>query len=127
MEYTAILIMLALLQYIFFTARTGLSRGKDNVDAPACSGNDHFDRVFRIQQNTMEQLIVFIPGMLAFTYLTSAQWVLIPGIGFIIGRALYSRAYLNDPNTRAPGMVITKLCNITLVIGALIGAVLNLF
>ena len=127
MEYPAILLMLALLQYIFFTARTGLARGKDNVDAPACSGNEHFDRVFRVQQNTMEQLIVFIPGMMAFTHLVSPVWVLIPGIGFILGRALYSRTYINDPKTRGPGMMITMLSNVILVIGALIGAGLKLY
>jgi uncharacterized membrane protein YecN with MAPEG domain len=127
MEYATILLMLALIQYIFFTARTGLARGKDKVDAPACTGDEHFERVFRVQQNTMEQLIVFIPGMMAFAHLVSFDWVLVPGIGFILGRALYSRSYIRDPKTRAPGMVITMMSNVILVIGALIGAGLQLY
>ncbi len=127
MEHTAIIVMLALLQYIYFTGRAGLSRDKDGVDAPACTGNDHFERVFRVQQNTLEQLIIFIPGMLAFTFFVGADWAHLPGFGFIIGRALYSRAYIRDPKTRGPGMIITFLSNMTLVVGTLIGAGLKLY
>ena len=50
---------------IFFTARVGISRGKLGVEAPACTGNEQFERMFRVQQNTLEQLIVFVPATYA--------------------------------------------------------------
>jgi hypothetical protein len=36
MEYATLIVLLALLQYVFFTIRVGASRGKYHVNAPAC-------------------------------------------------------------------------------------------
>ena len=121
MESPALIVMLALAQYMYFTGRTGLARGKDKVEAPACSGNEHFERVFRVQQNTMEQLVIFIPGMFVFAHVASPVWALSPGVVFLVGRAWYAYAYVNDPPKRAPGMVLTFLSNLVLVLGSIIG------
>ena len=127
MDHATLLVLLALLQYIWFTARVGLARGKYHVDAPACDGDEAWNRLFRVQQNTMEQLIVFIPGTYAFAYYLSELWVLVPGLAFVIGRFLYSAEYKSDPKTRTPGMAITLLSNIVLVLGALYGLVRVMF
>ena len=37
MEYATIIVMLALVEYIWFTVRVGGNRVKLGVDAPACS------------------------------------------------------------------------------------------
>jgi uncharacterized membrane protein YecN with MAPEG domain len=124
MEYATLIVLLALLQYVFFTIRVGASRGKYHVNAPACEGDETWDRLFRVQQNTMEQLVVMIPATFAFAYYVNAQWVLLPGAIFIIGRFLYSAEYVKDPKSRAPGMSITLLANVILVLGSL-GAVLR--
>ena len=116
MEYATIIVMLALAEYIFFTGRVGASRAKLGVDAPACTGNETFERMFRVQQNTLEQLIIFIPATFAFAYYVSASWVLLPGAIFIIGRFMYSIAYTNNPDKRAPGMIATILTNAALVL-----------
>ena len=71
MEITAIIISIALLQYILFVIRVGLSRNKYNVQAPRTTGNEIWERLFRIQQNTLEQLVIFIPGMVIFTMYVS--------------------------------------------------------
>jgi uncharacterized membrane protein YecN with MAPEG domain len=97
---------------------------KYHVNAPACEGDETWDRLFRVQQNTMEQLVVMIPATFAFAYYVNAQWVLLPGAIFIIGRFLYSAEYVKDPKSRAPGMSITLLANVILVLGSL-GAVLR--
>jgi uncharacterized membrane protein YecN with MAPEG domain len=107
MEYATIIVMLALAEYIYFTVRVGAGRGKHKVDAPACAGNEIFERSFRVQQNTLEQLIIFIPATFAFAYYVDPAWVILPGAVFIIGRFLYSSEYMNDPKSRAPGMVAT--------------------
>jgi uncharacterized membrane protein YecN with MAPEG domain len=127
MEYATLIVLLALLQYVFFTARVGLARGKYSINAPACDGDETWDRLFRIQQNTMEQLIVFIPAAFAFAYFMSPVWVLLPGAVFIIGRILYSAEYLKDPKTRTPGMVLTMLSNVVLVLGAGFGVLKGMF
>ena len=66
MEYATLIVLLALLQYTWFTMRVGMARGKYNIKAPACDGDETWERLFRVQQNTLEQLIVFIPACYAF-------------------------------------------------------------
>jgi len=127
MDHATLIVLLALLQYVFFTGRVGLARGKYNVNAPACEGDETWNRIFRIQQNTMEQLIVFIPATYAFSYYLSELWVLLPGLAFIFGRFLYSAEYLKDPKTRTPGMGLTLLANVALVLGALFGLLRVMF
>jgi len=127
MEYTILIIMIALAQFLYFTARVGLNRGKLGVNAPHTTGNDLWERMYRVQQNTLEQLIIFIPSMLVFSTYTSGRWVLIPGVLFLLGRQLYSHEYINDPASRTPGMALSLLCNIVLVGGALIGLLLKFF
>jgi len=121
MDNATLIVLLALLQYVFFTARVGLGRGKYKIDAPACEGDENWERLFRVQQNTMEQLIVLVPATFAFAYYMSSTWVLVPGAIFIVGRFLYSTEYRKDPKTRTPGMVLTMLANVVLVLGALFG------
>jgi len=127
MDHATLIVLLALLQYVFFTARVGLGRGKYKVNAPACDGDETWNRLFRIQQNTMEQLIVFVPAVYAFAFYMSGLWVLIPGLTFMLGRFLYSAKYLKDPKTRGPGMILTLLSNVVLVAGALFGLLRVMF
>ena len=121
MEYATLIVLLALLQYVWFTLRVGMTRGKYEVNAPACKGDKTWERLFRIQQNTMEQLIMLIPASYAFAIYLSPVWVLVPGTVFIIGRFLYSATYLKDPKTRGPGMGLTLAANAVLILGALFG------
>ncbi len=126
MEYATIVVMLALTQYMYFTMRAGFARGRLSVKAPACTGNEEFERIYRVHQNTNEQIIIFIPALYAFAYYVSPLWG--PGIGvfYIIGRFIYCNSYLADPAKRGPGMMVTFLTNGILATGALIGAVLSL-
>jgi|TARA_B110000879_G_C11178195_1_gene517104 glutathione S-transferase len=126
MEYSIALILIALLQFIFFTGRAGFSRGKYDIKAPKTVGNERWERIYRIQQNTMEQLLIFIPGTVIFSLYVSATWVLLPGILFIVGRHIYSRLYLESPENRGPGMVLSFFSNIFLVIAGLVGISMKL-
>jgi len=127
MKYAALIILIALAQYLFFTGLVGLKRGKHGVKAPQTSGHDVWERMFRVQQNTMEQLVIFIPSMIAFSMYASARWVLLPGVLFILGRQLYYYQYVKDPNSRTPGMALTLLSNAVLLFGALIGLLVKIF
>lgn len=127
MEYATLIVLLALLQYVLFTMRVGQGRGKYKVSAPACEGDETFERLFRVQQNTMEQLIVFVPATFAFAYYLSPKWVLAVGLVFIIGRFLYSAEYVKDPKTRTPGMALTLLANVVLILGGLFGLLKGMF
>ena len=127
MEYTVLIILLALVQFTVFTGRVGLNRDKLGVKAPDTSGDERWERMYRVQQNTMEQLVIFIPSMIAFSFFTSARWGLLPGVLFLVGRQLYSHEYIVDPASRTPGMALSLLCNAALLLGALIGLLIKMF
>lgn len=126
MAWVTIVAMLALLEYFFFSVKVGQARGKYGVKAPATTGNEHFERYNRVHQNTLEQLIMFIPGLFAFANFVSANWAAIIGVVFIVGRAVYFNLYIADPDKRGPGVLLSVLATAVLVIGALVGAVLSL-
>lgn len=120
MQYTALIILLALCQYAFFLARTGFGRTKYNVPAPDMTGNDTWERILRVQQNTAEQLILFIPATVAFAHYVNHFWVLAPGLMFLLGRQYYSHMYIKNPNKRAAGMIISFLSSMSMVFASII-------
>ena len=126
MNTVYLIILLALVQFIYFTGRTGIAREKLGVEAPRTTGNETWERIFRVQQNTMEQLVIFIPGMLAFAYFVSPRWALLPGVLYLVGRQLYSYLYVSNPKKRGPGIALSFLSNIALIFGAIIGILLRI-
>jgi hypothetical protein len=79
-----------------------------------------------VQQNTLEQLVVFLPSLWLFAWFVDARWAAVIGLVFLLGRFVYRAAYLKDPGKRTAGFAIGMLAVLTLGIGALIGAVLRL-
>ncbi len=122
----AIVTAIALLEYMFFSFRVGFGRAKYDVPAPAVSGNEIWERMFRVQQNTLEQLVVFIPALWLFTHFWSPLWAAVIGVLFIVGRPLYYAGYVADPNKRTAGFLMGFLASVVLVVGSLIGAIMAL-
>jgi hypothetical protein len=123
MEYVYIVIVLALIEYLILGGIVGYARGKYGIKAPACTGNEHFERAFRVHMNTLEGLIVFLPGLWLFGTFVSASWAAGLGLVGIVGRALYARGYLSDPDKRGPGAAICGVINMVLMIGSLFGLI----
>ena len=124
MELVAVVIGLALAEYFYFLMRCGAARGRLGVAAPATVGDAEFERYFRVQYNTIEQLVVFLPGMLLFGYYVDPTVAAGVGVVFIIGRFLYGRGYVIDPARRGPGFLLTVVSNAVLLLGGLVGAFL---
>jgi uncharacterized membrane protein YecN with MAPEG domain len=126
MPFATIVCMLALLEFVALGLVVGAARGKYGVAAPATSGHPEFDRRYRVHYNTLEQLVLFVPALFAFAWFLSDAWAAALGLVFVVGRALYARSYIADPASRGPGMALTFLPNLVLVLGGLVGAVLAL-
>ena len=127
MEYVTIITMLALVEYLYFAIAVGSARGRYGVSAPAMTGDENFERYFRVHQNTLEQLIVFIPALYATAYFVSEIYAIVAGVAFLIGRILYFYTYTQNAEKRGPGMMITLIANVALIGGGLVGALLKLF
>lgn len=126
MALTTIVVMLALLEYIAFSFAVGSARGTYGVEAPATSGHPEFDKRYRVQMNTLEQLVVFLPAVFAFAHFVGDVWAAGLGAVWVVGRALYARQYVADPASRGPGMMLTFIPSVVLVLGAVVGAGLSL-
>ena len=119
LPYPALATLLALLVYGFDFLRCGQARGRHKVVAPAVTGHPDFERKLRIQQNMVEQLIVFLPALWIFSETASAFWGGLLGLVFVIGRLLYSLAYAADPAKRSLGFMIGAAATATLLLGGL--------
>ncbi len=126
MALVTIVIALALGEYTFFAVLVGRARGLYGVDAPAVTGHPIFERYHRVQQNTLELLILFIPGMVMFAHYVRADIAAAIGVIFVVGRALYARAYIKEPKSRSIGFGLSMLSALVLVIGGMIGAIMEL-
>jgi uncharacterized MAPEG superfamily protein len=122
MGLIAIVSGLALLQVFMFAFQVGKARGTYSVSAPAIAGDDNFERMFRVHQNTVEQLIIFIPAIWMFGYYVNAEIGAGLGVLFIIARQIYKSAYLGNPKNRGMGFGLTALSQMILLIGGMIGA-----
>jgi len=127
MEYVTLVVILALIEYLIFMMLTGKARADHKVAAPATTGNEIFERYFRVQQNTIEQLVIFIPSIYMFGAYVNDMAAAITGAVFVLGRAVYASGYIKDPKKRGPGMGLTMLSNIVLLLGSLVGLVIKFF
>lgn len=126
MDLVALVILLAILEYIVLVGLVGYARGKYGIRAPATTGHEAFERTFRVQQNTLEGLVVFLPGLWLFGQYLNPTWAAWLGIVGIVARAIYAVGYMKAADKRGFGAGILGIVNITLVVGALVGVIKSL-
>ncbi len=127
MHLVALVAALAVVEYAVFTILAGASRGRHGVPAPATTGHPTYERYFRVQENTIEQLVIFLPALVLFGYYLNEEIAAGLGLVFIVGRALYARGYYADPARRGPGFLLTFGSNVLLLLGGLCGALVAVF
>jgi len=122
MEFVAFVIALALFEFAVFGMLVGRARGRYKVAAPAIGGHPVFERYFRAHQNTMEQLVAFVPAMWLFGTYVNPTWAGWLGVVFVVGRVVYLVGYVTDPAKREIGFAMSALPVVILLLGALWGA-----
>ena len=117
-----IIAALAILQFLFFGILVGRARAKYGVSAPATTGNEHFEREFRVQMNTLEQLVAFLPALYIANMYWPARYVAGAGIVYLVGRFVYRQTYTADPRKRSLGFLLTVAPIFALLAASLLGA-----
>ena len=107
--YAALVTGLAILLYIWTGVVVGKARKAHGVDYPNTHGSDDFNRVWRAHQNTLEQLVIFLPSLWLFAVIVNDCWAGIVGVIWALGRILYVRGYVAAAPKRAPGFMIAIL------------------
>jgi glutathione S-transferase len=125
-HWTALVTVLAILLYFYTGTRVSAARRKFGVPVPAISGNPDFERVFRVQANTLEWMPIFLPLLWLFAFYISDIWAAVLGLVWIGGRIFYMVSYSEAAAKRGPGFGIQAGVCIVLLIGALIGIISSL-
>jgi glutathione S-transferase len=122
--FPSFITVVTLIVFFIITVNVGRARVKYKVPVPQTSGDPDFERVFRVQQNTLEQLILFLPSLWLFSLFVNPIWG--AGIGgvWIIGRILFAWGYYQEAQKRRLGFAINALSVIVLILGSLVGIVM---
>ena len=123
MPFVAIVTVLALSQFFWLALQVARARARYGIAAPATTGNELFERHFRVHVNTLEQLLLFLPSLWIFAVYISPLWAAALGVVFIIGRAVYAVSYVRDPKGRSLGFALTALPYFIMMVGILIWGV----
>ncbi|MDR2154564.1 MAG: MAPEG family protein [Burkholderiaceae bacterium] len=126
MYYVELVAIIAIIQFLMFGALTANARRIYDVKAPAISGHQEFERIYRVQINTLEFLMAFLPAL----FLSAKYWpsAFIAGLGiiYLVGRLIYWRSYVSDPSRRGLGFLLTLLPTLCLVFTAFAGVCLTI-
>ena len=119
----ALITVFTLILLLAVAFNVGRARGKYKIDAPATTGHPDFELAYRVQMNTVESSVAFIPALWLFSYYVSPVWG--SGLGglWLIGRIWYAIAYCADAKKRGGGFGLSLLVFVILTIGALIAII----
>ena len=123
MPWIDLVTFLALAQYLVFGALVGRARGQYGIKAPATTGNELFERHYRVQMNTLELLVVFVPALWAAARYWSPAAMAAIGAVYLVGRVLYQRSYTRAPAQRTLGFLLSIGPVSVLLVAAGVGAV----
>jgi glutathione S-transferase len=122
-HFTALVTCLAILFYFFTTIQVSKARVAFGIKVPATAGNADFERVFRVQMNTLEWMPIFLPSLWLFAVYVSDATAAVLGLVWIAGRFLYLTGYSQAAEKRGRGFGIQAAAAIILWLGSL-GAII---
>lgn len=121
MVWVNLVTLCALIEYFVFAALVGNARVRYGVKAPATSGHEVFERYFRVQQNTLELLILFVPALWIAAQYWNPAWMAALGAVYVIGRIIYFRGYVSAPAARHNGFMLSIVPVALLLVAAAAG------
>jgi uncharacterized MAPEG superfamily protein len=118
--------VLATVEVLVLGFLVGRGRIAYGVPAPAMSGHPTWERLNRAHQNSLEQLVLFLPLFTAYVFNAGVPTGIVAGVVFLIARIVYAVGYVRDPARRAAGAWLTAIVQIWLAAGALVGLVVKI-
>ena len=109
MQWTAWITLAALAMYFWTGLNMGKARIKYEVPAPAMDGPIEFQRVARVQANTLEQMAIFLPALWMCAFFVSDRWAALGGAVWVVGRIIDALGYYKAASRRSPGFGISML------------------
>ena len=125
-HYTAIVTLLAVMFYLYTSVEVSRARATFGIKAPATTGHQDFERVFRVQMNTLEWMPIFLPSLWLFALYNGDGYAAALGVLWIVGRVLYLTGYAKAASKRGLGFGIQMVAAMLLWLGALVGIVWRL-
>ncbi len=127
MPFIELIAALAIAQYLHFIVLVGRARRDSGLKAPAVTGHEGFERMYRVQMNTLETMVAFLPAL----FLAANHWpaFVVASLGaiYVIGRHLYWRGYVSStPSKRGTGFMLSIISTIILLVLAVIGSIASL-
>ena len=122
---TGLVTIITLIVYFWMAFKVGKARGTFNIPAPRMDGPDDFLRVLRVQGNTAENLLIFLPALWLFALTIGDLWAAAIGIFYPVGRVLYARGYYAAALKRSTGFTVGLASSTILLLGALIALALQ--
>ena len=126
MNLVDLVALAALVQLLVFSILVGGARGRYGVKAPAVTGHPMFERAYRVQMNTLELMVLFIPSLYVAARYWPPAWVAAVGAVYVVGRLMYRAAYVREPASRGLGYLVSILPIFVLMAGGAVGAVRGL-
>jgi glutathione S-transferase len=126
-HWTALVTVLAVLFYFYTGFRVPAARRKYGVPLPAIAGNPDFERVVRVQMNTLEWMPIFLPLLWLFALYASDRIAAVLGLIWVAGRFYYMVSYTEAAAKRGPGFAVQAAVCIVLLLGAVAGIVASLW
>lgn len=119
--YPGLLSGVALLVYYFTLFKAGMARVRFKVVPPSHSGPPEYERRVRVHQNTLEHLVLFLPGLWLFSFAVDPIWGAGIGVLWPIGRILYALGYYREADRRRMGLYMSMPPIYIYVLGTIIG------
>lgn len=123
MAWVIIVLVLSLMQFYGFGIAVARARARFGVEAPATTGHPVFERYFRVQMNTLELLVVFVPSLWLFAQFIDTRWAAALGAVYLTGRQIYFLTYVKDPKSRSLGFALSMMPTLIMLVGVLYAAV----
>ena len=124
MNHVDLVAILAVAQMVFFAVLVGRARGRYGVKAPAVTGHEMFERAYRVQMNTLELMVAFLPALYIAAKYWPQAWVAGAGAVYLVGRFIYWRSYTSAPGSRGVGFGLSMLPVLALLVAALAGCLM---